>query len=189
MMPYLFEYLDRMDVPGAGVMRYISTRTILGAIASFVIAYFFGNYFLNFMRKYNIKETVRTLGLPEEELKANTPTMGGVIIVVATLFSTLLFTKIDNPYIVLFLVVMSVLAALGIYDDWIKVVHKNKKGVSPKVKMLVQVLLGIYVAVFFTINSDIKIKVKKYGDGRDFIQVYEHQDILHKEIRTQHSYE
>jgi len=177
MIYYLFEYLDRMDVPGAGVMQYISVRSILAAITSGIISWYLGKKIIEKLRKYQIGETIRRLGLPGEESKEGTPTMGGIIIILGTLIPVFLFCRLNNPYVIMMVLVMLALGILGLADDWIKVVHKNKEGVSAKTKLIVQIVLGLFVALFFYFNEDVVVKVRKYGEGPLHIQTYEHQDV------------
>lgn len=171
-----------MDVPGAGVIKYISTRAILGSILAGVLGIIMGKKMIEIFRKYQIGETIRHLGLPNENTKEGTPTMGGLIFVISTLISTMLFCKYQNPYILLLLFTLITMGILGIVDDYIKVGLKKKEGVSAKTKLLVQFFVGIVVALVMYYNDKITVKVKKYGEGPPKIEEYEHQDIKYVEV-------
>src|ERR1035437_7521331 len=122
MLYYLFEYLhQKLNFPGAGLFHYISFRASLSIILSLAITMLFGRYFIEWLRKLQVAETVRDLGLAGEKQKQGTPTMGGLIILSAILIPTLLFARLENVYVILMIAVTVWLGFIGFLDDYIKV--------------------------------------------------------------------
>lgn len=161
MLYYLFDWLDSsFDFPGAGVFQYISFRAACAVITSLLITIVFGKKLINYLRKKQVGETVRDLGLEGQKAKEGTPTMGGLIILAAILIPTLLFAKLDNIYVIIMLITTIWLGALGFVDDYIKVFKKNKAGLSGKLKIVGQVVLGIVVGCMMYFHPDITIKEK-----------------------------
>lgn len=161
MLYYLFDWLDSsFDFPGAGVFQYISFRAAAAVITSLLITIVFGKKLINFLRRKQVGETVRDLGLEGQKAKEGTPTMGGLIILAAILVPTLLFAKLDNIYVIIMLITTIWLGALGFVDDYIKVFRKNKAGLSGKLKVVGQVVLGIVVGCMMYFHPDITIKEK-----------------------------
>ena len=159
MLYYLFDYLqETYNFPGAGVFQYISFRSAIAVITSLLVSMVFGGRIINLIRKKQIKEQVRELGLEGERQKKGTPTMGGLIIISAILIPTLLFTKLDNIYIIIMIISTLWMGIIGFIDDYIKVYRKNKKGLAGRFKILGQVGLGIIVGLMMLFNSDIVIK-------------------------------
>jgi phospho-N-acetylmuramoyl-pentapeptide-transferase len=158
MLYYLFEYLQSAyDFPGAGLFQYISFRASLAIITSLLVSLVFGGRIIKLIQKKQISEQVRTLGLSGEESKQGTPTMGGLIILSAILIPTLLFTKLDNIYIIIMLISTLWLGAIGFIDDYIKVFKKDKEGLAGRFKILGQVGLGLIVGLVMVFHSDIVI--------------------------------
>lgn len=161
MLYYLFDWLNSsFDFPGAGVFQYISFRAAAAVITSLLITIVFGKSLINFLRKKQVGETVRDLGLEGQKAKEGTPTMGGLIILAAILIPTLLFAKLDNIYVIIMLITTVWLGVLGFIDDYIKVFRKNKAGLSGKLKVVGQVVLGIVVGCMMYFHPDITIKEK-----------------------------
>ena len=159
MFYYLFQYLDKVtDFPGAGVFHYISFRAALALITSLIISAFFGKRIIEIIRKKQIGETIRELGLEGQSQKAGTPTMGGLIILAAIIIPTLLFAKIFNVYIVLMLVTTVWLGAIGFIDDYIKVFKKNKEGLKGKFKVIGQIGIGLIVGSVLYFHPDVVVK-------------------------------
>lgn len=158
MLYYLFIYLDSLDVPGAGVFKYISFRSAMAVITSLIISAFYGKKIIQFLQKKQIGETIRNLGLEGQYQKQGTPTMGGLIIIASILIPTLLFAKLHNIYIVLMLVTTLWLGMIGFIDDYIKVFKKNKKGLSGKFKIFGQITLGLVVGIVLYLHQDVVIK-------------------------------
>jgi phospho-N-acetylmuramoyl-pentapeptide-transferase len=166
MFYYLFDWLDKaMDFPGAGVFHYISFRAAMAAIVSLLISMVFGKRIINFIRKKQIGETIRELGLEGQNQKAGTPTMGGLIILAAIVIPTLLFAKLHNVYIILMLVSTVWLGAIGFLDDYIKVFKKNKEGLKGKFKVIGQVGIGLIVGATLYFNDNVTIKERVFTSG------------------------
>lgn len=159
MLYYLFEYLDKhFDIPGAGMFQYVSFRAGLAVLTALFIALFFGKKIINYLRREQLGETVRDLGLEGQNEKSGTPTMGGIIIILATVIPTLLFAKLDNIYVIILLVSTLWLGAIGFLDDYIKVFRKHKEGLAGRFKILGQAGLGIFVGAMIYFSPDVTVK-------------------------------
>lgn len=158
MLYYLFDFLDQFDFPGAGMFRYVSFRSALGLIISLLIATIIGRRIIDYLQKKQIGETVRNLGLEGQLSKKGTPTMGGVIIIIAIVVPTLLCARIDNIYIILMLITTLWLGTLGFLDDYIKVFRKDKEGLHGRFKIVAQVGLGLIVGLTMYLSPDIMIR-------------------------------
>jgi phospho-N-acetylmuramoyl-pentapeptide-transferase len=159
MLYYLFEYLQiTYNFPGAGLFQYISFRESLAIITYLLVALVFGGKIINIIRNKQIGEQVRELGLAGEESKKGTPTMGGLIILAAILIPTLLFTKLDNIYIIIMIVSTLWLGAIGFIDDYIKVYKKDKEGLAGRFKILGHVGIGLIVGFVMVFHGDIVVK-------------------------------
>lgn len=168
MLYYLFDILDKQyDVPGAGVFQYISFRAAASIIVSLIISLIFGKRIINMLRKKQVGETVRDLGLEGQLSKQGTPTMGGLIILSAILIPTLLFAKLHNIYIILMLVSTVWLGAIGFIDDYIKVFKKDKRGLAGKFKIVGQIGIGLIVGAALYFHGDVVIKEKKQDGSAD----------------------
>ncbi|MFN4080074.1 MAG: phospho-N-acetylmuramoyl-pentapeptide-transferase [Saprospiraceae bacterium] len=160
MLYHLFEYLRvNYDLPGAGLFQYISFRAGMALVFSLLISIVFGAYIIRWLRSLQIGETVRELGLEGQNLKAGTPTMGGIIIVGATLIPCLLFAQLYNVYILLMLFATIWMFSIGFADDYIKVFRKDKKGLKGKFKVLGQIGLGLIIGLTMLINDEIVVRV------------------------------
>lgn len=161
MLYYLFEWIhEYMDIPGTGVFQYISFRAAAAAITSLIITIIIGKGIINFLRKKQVGESIRDLGLEGQMQKTGTPTMGGLIIIAAILIPVLLFAKLDNIYIILMIFTTLWLGALGFIDDYIKVFKKDKKGLSGKFKIIGQFILGVIVGAVMFFHPDVVIQEK-----------------------------
>lgn len=159
MLFYLFDYLDReFDLIGAGVFQYISFRAGMAAFFSLLITIFFGKNLISFLRKKQVGEEIRDLGLQGQLEKRGTPTMGGLIIIAAILAPTFLFAKVDNVYVVLLIVATVWLGLIGYLDDYIKVFKKDKKGLAGKFKVFGQVGLGVIVGLTLYFNDNVVVR-------------------------------
>lgn len=167
MLYYLYEYLtaNGIHIPGLNLLRYISFRAAISVLMSLGIAMIYGKKIINYLRRKQMGELVRDLGLDGQKQKEGTPTMGGLIIILATLIPVLLFTRIFNIYIVLLLVSVIWMGAIGFIDDYLKKVKKNKDGLSGKFKIIGQVGLGLIIGVTMYFHPDIAIK-RKYADAQ-----------------------
>lgn len=169
MLYYLFSYLNELDVPGAGVFDFITFRTAMATITSLVISLLLGKRIINLLRKMQVGETVRDLGLEGQLEKQGTPTMGGILILSAIIIPTVLFAKLENTYIWLMLIVTVGLGLIGFADDYIKVFKKNKAGLAGKFKIVGQVGIGIIAGTILYFNGDITIKHKTYDEAGNVV--------------------
>ena len=161
MLYYLFEFLENnYNLPGTGVFYYISFRSALAIITSLLVSLVFGGQIIKIIKRFQIGEQVRKLGLAGEDQKSGTPTMGGLIILSAIIIPTILFAKLQNIYIQVMLISTIWLGIIGFVDDYIKVFKKNKKGLAGKFKILGQVGLGLLVGLIMVFHSDIVVKEK-----------------------------
>ncbi len=168
MLYYIFKYLDEAyNLPGAGLFQYITFRSGIAVILSLLISTIYGKRIISYLRNKQVGETVRELGLDGQVQKAGTPTMGGLIIILATLVPVLLLAKLDNIYIILLLVTTVWMGSIGFLDDYIKVFKKDKDGLKGKFKVIGQIGLGIIVGVTLYFNPNVTIKedvvLKKQG--------------------------
>jgi len=161
MLYYLFEYLDKiLDVPGAGVFQYITFRSALALILSLMISTIYGKKIITFLGNQQVGETVRELGLEGQTQKAGTPTMGGLIIIIATLIPVLLLTKLNNIYIILLIVTTLWMGTIGFIDDYIKIFKKDKQGLKGVFKVIGQVGLGLIVGLVLYFNPGVTVREK-----------------------------
>jgi phospho-N-acetylmuramoyl-pentapeptide-transferase len=161
MLYYLFDYLDKVyDFPGAGVFRFLSFRAAMAIITSLIITLFLGKRIIRLLYKLQVGETIRDLGLEGQKEKQGTPTMGGLIIISALLIPTLLFTRLDNVYIVIMIISTLWCAVIGFYDDYIKVFKKDKEGLRAKSKLVGQIGLGVIVGSILYFNSHVVVREK-----------------------------
>ncbi|RZJ63517.1 MAG: phospho-N-acetylmuramoyl-pentapeptide-transferase [Flavobacterium sp.] len=159
MLYYLFEYLDkRLDIPGTGVFQYITFRSGMAIILSLLISTVFGKRIINFLRRQQIGETVRELGLEGQTQKAGTPTMGGLIIIISTLIPVLLLAKLDNIYVMLLIVTTLWMGTIGFIDDYIKIFKKDKEGLKGKFKVVGQVGLGLLVGYVLYFHPSVTVR-------------------------------
>ena len=156
MFYYLFEYLESLDVPGAGMFQYISFRSAMALITSLVISLLFGKRIILYLQKKQIGEVVRDLGLEGQYRKVGTPSMGGIIILASIIIPTLLFGDLGNVYVILMLITTIWLGFVGFIDDYIKIFRKSKEGLAGKFKILGQIILGLIVGITLYLNDDVK---------------------------------
>ncbi|MCL9804727.1 phospho-N-acetylmuramoyl-pentapeptide-transferase [Flavobacterium amniphilum] len=159
MLYYLFEYLDKtMDVPGTGVFQYITFRSALAIIMSLLLSTIYGKRVIGFLRRQQIGETVRELGLEGQTQKAGTPTMGGIIIIFSTLIPVFLLAKLNNIYIILLIVSMLWMGLIGFLDDYIKVFKKDKQGLKGIFKVIGQIGLGVIVGATLYFHPGVTVR-------------------------------
>lgn len=158
MIYHLFQSLKEYDIPGQGLMSYLSFRAIFASITSMLVAVFAGKRIIGWLQKKQIGEEIRDLGLEGQLQKKGTPTMGGVIIIISILCGVLLFADLTNIYIILLLITTVWLGALGFADDYIKVFRHNKEGLSEKSKLIGQILLGLSIGIAVCFNGDITVR-------------------------------
>ena len=164
MLYYLFDYLNKLNVPGAGLFDFISFRAALALITSLIISVVFGQKIINALRRQQIGETVRDLGLAGQLEKSGTPTMGGLIILSAILIPTLLFAKLHNVYVITMILSTIWLGAIGFLDDYIKVFKKNKEGLKGKFKVIGQIGVGIIVGSILYFSDDVTVHKRVDAD-------------------------
>jgi len=155
MLIYLFEYLNNLNFPGAGVFHYISFRAAMAVITSLFISLLIGKKIILFLQRMQIGETVRDLGLEGQYQKNGTPTMGGIIILASIIVPTLLFAKLGNIYVLLMLLTTVWLGAMGFLDDYIKIFKKSKEGLAGKFKIVGQVGLGLIVGLTVYFSAEL----------------------------------
>lgn len=158
MLYYLFDYLNSLDIPGAGVFQYISFRAGMAAFLSLLITITFGKNLINFLRRKQVGEDIRDLGLEGQLQKKGTPTMGGLIIIAGILVPTLLLARLDNVYVVLLIIATCWLGLIGFLDDYIKVFRKNKEGLAGRFKIVGQVGLGLIVGLTLYFNPFVFVR-------------------------------
>ena len=149
------------DIPGAGLFDYISFRAGIALILSLIISMLFGGRIVRLLHRLQVGETVRDLGLAGQKQKEGTPTMGGIIIIMAILIPCLLMARLDNVYIILMIISTVWMSAIGFIDDYIKVFKKNKQGLKGIFKVLGQVGLGLLIALTMVLNNDIVVRMEK----------------------------
>ncbi|TDI72368.1 MAG: phospho-N-acetylmuramoyl-pentapeptide-transferase [Bacteroidetes bacterium] len=172
MLYYLFEYLEKTyDLPGAGLFQFITFRAAMATILSLIIATVYGKKIISFLRRKQMGESIRDLGLEGQNEKVGTPTMGGVIIILATIIPVLLFAKLENIYVVMLLVTTLWMGTIGFIDDYLKKFKKNKAGLPGKFKIIGQVGLGIIVGatMFFHPGITVRTEIMDKENGQDLI--------------------
>ena len=171
MLYFLFEYLElKYQLPGAGLFQYLSFRSALAFIFSLMISIRYGKNIINFLRKKQIGETIRDLGLNGQKEKKGTPTMGGLIIIMATIIPVLLFSNFENIYIIILIFTTIWLGFIGFVDDYIKVFKKNKDGLKGKFKLIGQISLGLIIGLILFYHPDVTIK-DQFGVNESFEKV------------------
>lgn len=161
MLYYLFEYLEKQfQVPGASLFGFITFRAALAMILSLLISTIYGKRIINFLRRKQLGETIRDLGLEGQNEKAGTPTMGGIIIILATLIPVFLLAKLENTYIILLIITTLWMGAIGFLDDYIKKFKNDKEGLKGRFKILGQIGLGIIVGATLYFNPNVTIREK-----------------------------
>lgn len=171
MLYFLFEYLElKYQLPGAGLFQYLSFRSALAFIFSLMISIRYGKNIINFLRKKQIGETIRDLGLSGQKEKKGTPTMGGLIIIMATIIPVLLFSNFENIYIIILIFTTIWLGFIGFVDDYIKVFKKNKDGLKGKFKLIGQISLGLIIGLILFYHPDVTIK-DQFGVNESFEKV------------------
>lgn len=159
MLYYLFEYFDKvLNLPGTGVFQYITFRSALAVLLSLLISTIYGKKIINFLRNQQVGETVRELGLAGQNQKAGTPTMGGLIIIIATLIPVILLARLDNIYIMLLIVTTLWMGTIGFIDDYIKIFKKDKQGLKGIFKVIGQVGLGLIVGILLYTDPGVTVR-------------------------------
>jgi len=178
MLYYLFEILEsQFNFPGASLFSYLSFRAAVSVLLSLIISVIFGKKIINYLKRKQIGENIRELGLDGEDKKVGTPTMGGLIIIIGTLIPVILMSNLENIYIKILIFSTLMLGTIGFIDDYIKVFKKDKKGLKGKFKIAGQSLLGIFVALILLTNNDITIVEFDKDLNNDKIEFSEVEEI------------
>ena len=179
MLYHLFEYLNTIyDFPGSGLFQYISFRSAMAIIFSLLVSLVFGGKIIRLIKKSQISEEIRELGLKGEEKKQGTPTMGGLIILSAILIPTLLFSRLDNIYIIIMIISTIWLGLIGFIDDYIKVYKKDKDGLAGRFKILGQLGIGLIVSLLIIYHPEITTKHIEHNDTTNNIEVQQESKTL-----------
>ena len=195
MLYHLFDYLNTLyDIPGAGMVQYISFRSAAAIVIALLVVIFCGKIVIRALQRRQIGEEIRDLGLEGQLAKKGTPTMGGIIILLAIVVPVLLFARLDNIYIILLLVATVWCGLIGLLDDYIKVFRHNKEGLQGKFKIVGQVGLGVIVGTVMCFSQDIVIRehttipVEKHiideETGSEFITTTQEIRLSQEEIKT-----
>ena len=173
MIYHLFQLLKDYDIPGQGLMSYLSFRAMLASVTAMLISFFAGRRIIRWLQKKQIGETIRDLGLEGQMQKKGTPTMGGIIIILAITVPVLLFCDLTNIYTQLLLLTTLWCGGIGFADDYIKVFKHNKEGMSERGKLILQILLGLIVGLTVCFNNDIvvreKVNVAEASNGTTYL--------------------
>lgn len=173
MIYHLFQLLKDYDIPGQGLMSYLSFRAMLASVTAMLISFFAGRRIIRWLQKKQIGETIRDLGLEGQMQKKGTPTMGGIIIILAITVPVLLFCDLTNIYTQLLLFTTLWCGGIGFADDYIKVFKHNKEGMSERGKLILQILLGVIVGLTVCFNNDIvvreKVNVAEASNGTTYL--------------------
>lgn len=182
MLYYLFEYLEQQyHLPGATLFQFLTFRAALAVLLSLVLATVYGKRVIRFLKRRQIGETVRDLGLEGQQQKAGTPTMGGIIIIGSTLIPTLLFARLDNIYVILLILTMLWMGVIGFIDDYIKIFKKNKKGLKGRFKITGQVGLGLLVGATLYFHPEVTVKERNHTI---ITQEFEVQQVEGREVKS-----
>jgi len=182
MLYYLFEYLEKQyQFPGATLFQFQTPRAAMAALLSLILATAYGKRIIVFLKRKQIGETVRDLGLAGQEQKSGTPTMGGIIIILSTLIPTLLFSQLDNIYVILLIVTTVWMGIIGFIDDYIKIFKKDKKGLKGRFKVSGQVVLGLMVGATLYFHPGVTMKEK---DSSRITERFTVERVEGKELKT-----
>lgn len=169
MLYYLFEHLhNTLNIPGTGVFQYITFRSAMAVLLSLTISTIYGKRIINFLRNQQVGETVRELGLEGQTAKAGTPTMGGLIIIMATLIPVLLLARLDNIYIMLLVVTTLWMGVIGFIDDYIKIFKKDKQGLKGIFKVIGQVGIGLIVGWVLYFHPGVTVRTETVANNYSF---------------------
>ncbi len=188
MLYHLFEFIEsNYDIPGAGLFRFITFRAAAAIIISLVISMLFGKRIIRSLKRLQVGESVRDLGLDGQKAKEGTPTMGGFIIILAILVPCLLLARLDNIYIILMILTTVWMGVIGFVDDYIKVFRKNKQGLSGKFKVLGQIGLGCIIGITMLVSDSVVVRMEKSiaeERGYEIVDVITSNDPTTPELAT-----
>lgn len=177
MLYYLFDYLEKQyNLIGASVFQYISFRAGMAAVVSLIITILIGKSLIDYLRKKQVGESVRDLGLEGQMAKKGTPTMGGLIIISAILIPVLLFARLENVYVILLIGVTLAFGAIGFLDDYIKIFKKNKEGLAGKFKIVGQISIGLIVGLTLYFSDDVVVReysTATINEENEVVRTYE----------------
>ncbi|MEO6131646.1 MAG: phospho-N-acetylmuramoyl-pentapeptide-transferase [Saprospiraceae bacterium] len=183
MLYHFFEYLYRnFDLPGEAMVMSISFRAGVAIMLSLIISLLLGNRIIRSLKRMQIGETVRDLGLDGQKQKEGTPTMGGLIILLAILVPCLLLAKLNNVYILIMVLTTIWMGVIGFIDDYIKIFRKNKQGLKAKFKLFGQIVLGLIIALTMLFHRDIVIRLTPEQAAENGYQVTSHVTIEDKSV-------
>ena len=185
MLYYLFELLDQLNFPGAGLFDFISFRASMALIFSLLFSIVIGKRMINSLRKQQIGETVRDLGLAGQIEKSGTPTMGGLIILGSILVPTLLFAKLHNVYVITMVLATIWLGLIGFLDDYIKVFRKNKEGLKGRFKIIGQIGVGILVGSILYFSNDVRVHKRV---PLDYVLLSDEQFVTHEHVQEKNEH-
>lgn len=171
MIYHLFEYLKDYDIPGQGLMQYLSFRAMFASVTAMLFSLFIGKKIIRFLQKKQIGESIRNLGLEGQMSKKGTPTMGGIIIILSILVAVLLFANLTNIYIILLIVSTLWFGLIGFTDDYIKVFRHNKDGLSERSKLIAQIMLGLAIGLTVCFSEDIVVREKVAVAEEDYTTI------------------
>tara|TARA_B110000285_G_scaffold43449_1_gene48330 strand:+ start:2322 stop:3545 length:1224 start_codon:yes stop_codon:yes gene_type:complete len=164
MLYYLFEFIEKQfQFPGASLFQFLSFRASVAILLSLIFTLIYGKKIINYLRRKQIGETIRDLGLEGQAEKSGTPTMGGIIIILGTLIPVLLLTRLDNIYIQLLIVTTITMGSIGLIDDFIKIFKKDKEGLKGKFKVIGQLMLGVFVGSVLYFHPAVTVKQEIVG--------------------------
>lgn len=165
MIYHLFKALEHLDIPGAGLMNYLSFRAMLASVISMLFVFFSGKKIIALLQRKQIGEEIRDLGLEGQMQKKGTPTMGGVLIILGILSGVLLVCDLGNIYVQLLLLTTLWCGAIGFADDYIKVFKHNKEGMSERGKLIGQIALGFIIGLTVCFSNKIVVREDVAGDS------------------------
>ena len=164
MLYYLFEFIEKQfQFPGASLFQFLSFRASVAILLSLIFTLIYGKKIINYLRRKQIGETIRDLGLEGQAEKSGTPTMGGIIIILGTLIPVLLLARLDNIYIQLLIVTTITMGSIGLIDDYIKIFKKDKEGLKGKFKVIGQLMLGVFVGSVLYFHPAVTVKQEIVG--------------------------
>lgn len=184
MIYYLVDLLNAWGLSGGRLLQYVSFRAVLAFVVSLLLATLVGGKIINQLRKKQIGETIRSLGLEGENSKKNTPTIGGIIIIIALVIPTLLFAQLDNIYITLILITTLMMGALGFTDDYIKVFRHKKEGLRGKYKIIWQATLGLILGLTLYLNPTTAIRESQEVHHKNGTIQVTHGELMTKQTKT-----
>ena len=159
MLYYLFEFIEKQfQFPGASLFQFLSFRASVAILLSLIFTLIYGKKIINYLRRKQIGETIRDLGLEGQAEKSGTPTMGGIIIILGTLIPVLILARLDNIYIQLLVVTTITMGSIGSIDDYIKTFKKDKEGLKGKFKVIGQLILGVFVGSVLYFHPAVTVK-------------------------------